>query len=197
MDLVRVDRVSDPEMIKYFNEKLKNKSSEMSQIKSRIASDTIDSSLYTQLQYFSKWEPSIIHLATSCKSLQNPAEISKRLNISEDQVYETLNFLLDRNLVTKSPSGNYLHNGKSLHLGKDELLHPIFQKARRELGIQKLNESRSEFDLRFSSAFTTSKKHQADFRERLLHLIDNFHKELSETESQEVTMLIVDFFQIS
>lgn len=197
MDLVRKDRASDVQVVKYFEEKLKMKSKEMSLIKNRVEGSTIESSINTQLEYFSKWEPSIIHLATSCNDLQTADEISKRFRLNEQQVLEILEFLHKNNLVTRSSSGKYIHNGKSLHLAKDSPIHSVFQKTRRELSLQKLSESRSENDLRFSSAFATSIKHQAQFRNELLDLIDRFHKDLANTESEKVSMLAIDFFQLS
>jgi uncharacterized protein (TIGR02147 family) len=197
MDLVRMDHSSDTNVIKYFEEKLKKKSKEMNLIKNRVEGSTIEASIQTQLQYYSTWQPSLVHLATSCSGLRTAEKISKALNLGETQVQGILEFLFKNNLVTRDSAGQYVHNGKSLHMEKDSPIHAIFQKARRELSLQKLSDSHSESDFRFSSAFTTSKKHQAQFRKELLEVVDKFHKELAGTESEEVSMLVMDFFQLS
>lgn len=197
LDLVRMDRAADLEVKKYFQENLEKKSRATREVKSRVDATSIEASLSSQIQYYSSWTPSVLHLATSCPHLQTVEALSRKFLLSEEKVREILSFLNENGLVHHEVGGGFTHNGKSLHLAKGSPLHTSFQKVRREIVLRHLGEKGTETDLHFSSAFATSKQHLSNLKGELLKLIETSHKDLGNTVSEEIALLVVDFLQLS
>lgn len=197
LDLVRMDRAADIEVKRYFLEEIKQKSQALRKVKNRIKASPIEVTLSSQIQYYSSWEPSVLHVATSCSKLQTVQSLAQVFHLSEQRVCQILSFLLELGLVTQDGKDLFEINSTSLHLAKNEPLHLVFQKVRREIVTRRLGDRSTEVDFNFSSIFATSKEHMGKLRRDLLHLIEASHSDLATTESEEVALLVIDFLQLS
>lgn len=191
LNLVRFGRASDEGLRQYYASILKSRASSAQQVKNRIRAEDVETSLQSQVTYYSSWQPSIIHLATSCPHLQTARELAQRFLLDIEKVREILEFLRENGLV-KFETGKYQHAGKSIHLPKGSPLHRPFQRVRRERIYQSL-ERDSEDDLHFSSAFATSRKHIRDLRATFLKMIEESHRDLEKTKSEELMLFALDF----
>lgn len=196
LDLTRLSKAAEPETRSYFKKRLQVKADASHEVKNRVKGIDTAASLEDQIRYFCSPTTSLIHLGTSCKTLQTPLAISKWLGLSLEEVRSALNFLLERDFV-ELREGRYLFKGKDLHLPKESPIHAVFQKHRREWAMQGLNKAQEKGDLYFSSAFATTPEHFKAIRTRLLEVIEETHSELEKTGSEEVSVLIIDFLSMN
>jgi uncharacterized protein (TIGR02147 family) len=196
LELVRYERAAVPESKAYFRGLIDQKARAVQKVKNRINSSPLERSLHAQLQYFVSPMPSLIHLATSCPHLQTPAEIAQWLGLEISAVEKVLKFLKTEGLVTLGDDDRYRYSGESMHLPKDSPLHAVFQKARREVALERLGRA-GENDLNFSSTFATSKKHFQKMRKRILDVIQELHDELPNTDSDEIFLFVTDLFHMT
>lgn len=192
LDLVRYDKTADLDLKRHLEKKLIARAAATHQVQNRVDASSLESSLLTQIKYYSSWQPSILHLATSCRHLQTEKSLAARFSIEPAQLRTILEFLKENTFISYA-NGKYKHLGNSIHLAKDSPLHKPFQRTRRELALQSLEQPKSE-DLHFSSAFATSKRHIKVLRESFLKIIEESHQELADTDSEEIVMLVLDFF---
>ena len=197
LDLVRLDRLSDPDAKKYLRSVIDTKAKAAQMVKNRVKGSLFDGSVEAQIRYFSSIQPSLIHTATDCPMLQIPIEISKRLCIELSEVREILAFLEEQGLVVAASNGRYVHTGKMLHLPKGSPLQPLFQKLRRHMILNKLDGPQKDGDLHFSMTFATSKPHLRRLRQELLRFIEQMTTDISVEKSEELAMLAFDFFPIA
>jgi len=193
LELVRFDRASDPELKKHYQRNIDISVKANNEIKNRVPGSAIETNLKTQVEYYSSWQPSVLQLATSCPHLQTETELAQRFSLDITQVRSILEFLHESGLVALK-DGRYEHTGKSIHLPKQHPLHKPFQRLRREMVFRSLDKP-VEDNLHFSSGFATSKKHVKKLREEFLNLIEATHRDLAETASEEIFILVVDLFK--
>lgn len=194
LDILRLAKASDPDLVVYLRKRLIEKTEAAREISQRVKGKVLVSSLEAQIEYYSSWKPSILHLATSCAHLQTDAALAERFSLDLNEVREIMGFLKDSGLVTVK-NGKYQFSGASIHLPKGSSLHKVFQRGRRDLVIHALGEPQKE-SLHFSSAFATSKRHCDEIRSALLSLIERIHRELPRTESEDLQILAMDFCKV-
>lgn len=193
LDLVRLDRCADLQLKAHYQKKLRERKTAASEIKNRVTGKSLEATLATQLEYFSDWQNSLVHLATSCAHLQTEEQLAVRFSLSPEKVREILRFLVAHELVTVEGK-KHRHSGTAIHLPKGSPLHRSFQKMRREMVTRSL-ERVKDSDLHFSSAFGTSRKHFGELREALMKVIEGFHQDLAKTESEEIMVMAIDLFE--
>lgn len=191
LDLVRYAKASDPKLLKYLKGILQKRSTEMREISKRVTAVAINASLETQIEYYSNWRPSVLHLATSCPQLRTDQDLSDRFDLDHVEVKKIMNFLVEAGLV-RLVDGKYIFSGVSLHLPKGSAMQKVFQRERRSLITRSL-EKPDEGALHFSSVFATSAAYQEKICSELLELIEKTHRELVHTESEDLCLLAIDF----
>ncbi|HWU43084.1 MAG TPA: TIGR02147 family protein [Bdellovibrio sp.] len=195
MDLIRLDRAADSETKQYFKKNLQARSAAQLEIKNRVSGVSLPTSTEQQIQYFCTPLTSLVHIATSCPQLQTAEALAKWLQADLEEINKILEFLTDLGLV-EFKNKKFSYSGKSIHLGKDSVLHPLFQKNRREFVLKSLPTKNKEQGIHFSSAFATTETHLKKIKEKLLEFIDETHNELTKTESEKVSILVIDFLKL-
>lgn len=196
LDLVRLDRAGGSETKKYLQNMIVQKAKTSQEVRNRVRGSSLESSLQSQLQYFSSLKPSMVHLGTLCSHLQKPSELSKALRLDIVEVRKILAFLQKKGLVIAESDGRYTYSGKMIHLSRDSPLHPSFQKLRREMALRRLDEKITDRDLHFSSLFVTSKSHMVKLRKELLRLIEEMDEAVAGERSEEIGLMVIDFFPV-
>lgn len=189
-NLVRLSKAGDAGLRAYLNSVIERKAAERSELRKRVAAHDLELTLDSQIRYYSSWEPSLIHVATNCPDLRTEASLARRLRLQESHVREILTFLRSNGLIVVN-EGEFTYSGKSTHLPKESPLNKSFQRARRELALRSLDRPAAT-DLQFSSVFATSVKHAKKLRADFLDLIQESHRALASTESEQVHALVVD-----
>ncbi len=191
LDLVRLGRASDPDLVVYLNLRLKTKAEEFREVAKRVSGEALAISLESKVEYYTSWKYSTLHLATSCSGLQTDKALAQRFSLEIDEVNKIMQFLIDAGLVSKE-NDKYKFAGSSLHLSKASPLHKVFQRERRNLTARALEKSQND-SLHFSSAFATSRLHCLTIRESLLAIIEKTHLELASTQPEDLQIMTIDF----
>jgi hypothetical protein len=197
LDLTRLDRASAPETKLFLRKSLSSKVQEQTDLRKRVSGKAMSATVEDQSYYFCTPLVSLIHLATSCKKLQTSESISRWLKLEKNEVDAILSFLEEKKLVNGA-NGKFEYSGNGIHLSKQSPLHLIFQKIRREFVIRQIEKKRNmEIDVNFSSAFATSQAHLAKIKLGLLTYIDEMHKELKSTDSEDLAVLVIDLCKLT
>jgi uncharacterized protein (TIGR02147 family) len=146
------------------------------------------------IYYVSTWMPSVIHVATSCPEMQTVDAISKRFQIEAEVVLFHLQRLERHGLVRYSDE-RWLFDGSSTHFSKNSPLDIQLQTARRLHAINKFS-FRKEGNVHYSVVFGTDAGTMDKLKARLLDLIEEIHREIEPSQSEEVCALCLDLFRV-
>lgn len=192
--LLRLSRATTPELRKYLEVKrvelLKHRDDLENKVKAKGARDNEE----FISQYFSNWIPTLVHISTSSNELQNAEAIAKRFSLDLSLVKDTLNFLEHYRLVKKE-NGKYIFSGESIHLPKASSSNVPYQVSLRSQVIKSIQERSHEKTMHFSSAFTIDKKDYQAIQEILNRAIEDSHKVIHGSGTEEVYTLCIDFFR--
>lgn len=193
MLLVSASRATTLELQAYYNEKVSRLRAQQENIKNCVPeSNEIDIKISTE--YYSNWDVSIVHLATSTPHLQKPEAIAERFRLSLKRVNYVLNFLVQNNLV-ELVNKKFIFKGSSIYLEKESPLNQLHQINRRDQSLRSLRENDQE-NIHFASSFVITKKEFADLKKDIKTLIENSHKKIIESPSEEVYSLVIDLFKV-
>jgi len=146
-----------------------------------------------KLYYSSSWVPSLLHVATSCPTLQTVAALANRLNLEEAVVQHHLDRLHKFRLV-EFHDGRWSFAGSSVYFPKNSASDQQMQVARRLLAMHHLS-FRQEEDMHYSVTFATTPATARLLRATLLDVIESVHTTVEPTASEEIYALCLDFFK--
>lgn len=201
--LVRLGRATTPELRKYLEERrveLLEKEDELqNKVRAKGARDTEEFSA----KYFSSFMPLLIHISTSSKHFQSVETLAERFNLSPVQIEATLKFLEEYHLVTKvfergpkGPVEKWKFSGESIHLPKNSSMNVPYQVSLRTLALKSIQEKKYKENLHFSSVFTMDKKSFKDILEILNRAIEESHKVIHQSGTEEVYSMAIDYFKV-
>lgn len=192
--LLRLSRATTPELRNYLESKrielLKHRDDLENKVKAKSARDSDE----FISQYFSSWIPTVVHVATSSNELQDAEAIAKRFSLDIVLVKETLNFLEQYHLVKKE-NGKFKFSGESIHLPKASSSNGPYQVSLRSEVIKSIQERAHEKTMHFSSVFTMDKKDYKTITEILNRAIEDTHKVIHGSGTEEVYTLCIDYFR--
>lgn len=195
LNLLRYERASDPDLKRYYRAQLESNA----RTQKRDVLERLDlseqKSAQVQIGMFSSWHASTIHLATACPQFRTARAIAKQLDVDIELVRRTLQFLEEHSFVNRS-GDQYMHSGQSLRISRESPLHLTIQHSRRELALRYLDKQRED-NLHFSSVFATTRDHLKEMQEEFSGLIERTHRKMADLDSEEVGMIVLDFFQVS
>jgi uncharacterized protein (TIGR02147 family) len=190
--LLRHSRAATPELRTYLENKREELKLQNAEMKNKVGAKSARDSEAFLSKYFSSAIPSTIHIATSSKNYQTVESLAERFSLSKENVEEILAFLEKYKLVKKE-NNRFVFSGESVHLPKSSDLHRPYQSSYRVKAIRSIEE-KSEDDLHFSSVFTIDKKHYKDVLEVMKKAIEDSHKIIHSSGTEEVYTLVMDFF---
>jgi uncharacterized protein (TIGR02147 family) len=191
LELIRMERSTQPDTKKYFLQQMEKK-------KNKPEGMSFGEDLPSQLFYYSGWQPSVLHLATSCPQFGTAQALASHFQIPEKKVFEIINFLLKRGLIVEGPPGVYKCQESPIHLEKCSPLHFSFQKTQREMALRSLEETpKKENNIHYSDIFATSKSHYIQLRRELLKQIEKTKQDQVTDRSEEIALFVIDLVQLS
>lgn len=197
--LVRLGRATTPELRKYLEERrleLLEKEDELqNKVRAKGARDTEEFSA----KYFASFMPLLIHISTSSRHFQTIETLAQRFNLSTVQVEATLKFLEEYHLVTKTferGEKKWKFSGESIHLPKNSSMNVPYQVSLRTLALKSIQEKKFKENLHFSSVFTMDKKSFKDILEILNRAIEESHKVIHQSGTEEVYSMAIDYFKV-
>lgn len=134
----------------------------------------------------------VVHMALSIPLYaRQPEKLRSDLELSKPRFERVLTQLVDFGLAERDDGGAYRFKGRNLHLPKDNPLFRGYQRAQRQVLIERLGESSEE--LSFSAYFTADDGAAKQVREKLLAAIRDVQAEVQRAPSERVFQLNLDF----
>jgi hypothetical protein len=122
---------------------------------------------------------------------KNPDKLREALELSKARFERVIGKLVEFGLAESDGGRGYRFKGRNLHLPKDNPLFRGYQRAQRQVLIERLGESADE--LSFSAYFTADAGAAKRIRERLLEAIREVQAEVQKAPSEQVFQLNLDF----
>lgn len=142
--------------------------------------------------FYSNWWYIAIWLASDIKRYSHTAKLAQHFNISEKKVSEITNFLVDKGLLIRINSGFKL--GKNvIHLPKESPLVLKHHFHWRMKSIESLSNNNGE-QINYSAPMALSKDAALKIQHDLLRIIKKATKIASESNSEELYCLNMDWF---
>jgi uncharacterized protein (TIGR02147 family) len=192
--ILRMSRAASSELSQYLEEKRKTMYQQSLELQSKVKSKEVLSSHEFLGRYFGSWMPSTIHMATSSKHYQTAEAIAARFNIEASYVEETLQFLLQANLVVKEGK-TYRYSTESIYLPRKSALNEAHQSGRRVQVLKSIAKANPE-DIHFSSIFTLDKKDLETVKKIFTEAIEKSHTKIQASGSEEVYSICLDIFSV-
>ncbi|MBC7712590.1 MAG: TIGR02147 family protein [Rhizobacter sp.] len=193
--LLRLSRATTPELRKYLEERRVEMLKRRDDLENKVQAKGARDSEEFISQYFSSWIPTAIHISTSSHELQSVESLVERFSLSIDVVKDTLIFLERYNLV-KRENGNFIFSGESIHLPKASSSNEPYQVSLRTQVIKSIQEEGHKKNLHFSSVFTMDKKSYKEILEICNKAIEESHKVIHSSGTEEVYALCMDLFKV-
>jgi len=154
-------------------------------------------SLEDKATYYGKWYFAATRILLSIPKLQNAEMIASQLKIPKKEARESLNFFLEKGLVTKE-GDRYLPDFGKLTSGAGA--GTIFQKNHhknwRTQALVSFDEKKKD-DLHLTHLFSISKKDMPQVREKLIKAIEDIAGTVEMSKDEEAGCICLDLFQIT
>lgn len=146
------------------------------------------------LSYYSSWHWTAIHMAVGIPEYQTPRAIGIRLGLSEEFVLRSLHRLKEFGLV-KEQRGKWVMAVSDVHLSGMSPLHSVQHRnwqARASLKAQ----DPTHDGLNYSVVASISRRDFEKVKDLLLASIDDCHRIVRPSPSEELVCLCLDFFRV-
>ncbi len=192
--LLRHAKASTPELRRFLESQRQKHLSRRTELEHRLKVKSKELEEELALYYCSDWVPGAIHMATSCKSFQTVESLSQRFSLPQQLVSKHL-FELQRLGLVKFKNNRWIYGDHSVHFSKNSLLDPTYQRTRRLLAMNSVSNREPE-DFHYSVFFATNPMTRKQLRQMALDFVEQFHKKVEPTDSEEVFSLNLDLFRI-
>ncbi len=183
--LIQRDRAGTPELRRYFEEKRKAILESRKLIANRVSSASI-ADPFLQSRYYSSWKYIAVHMAQMIDGMKNTGELAKRLQISEVEVMQILDFL----------KSNGIDNlGKHVHLDKDSPFLKLHHSNWRLKSLENMGSANSE-NLHYSVVYSLSETDVEELRESLLNLIRKNKEQIKDSADEALMAFNCDLFRL-
>ncbi len=142
--------------------------------------------------YYSSWAYTGVRNVISIPRDWTSEDIAHRLLISEGQVREVLQFLLDHGLI-RLTNGRYEVLAKATHIGADHALVAKHHQNWRVRGLQKMDQRDPE-NLFYTGPMSLSQTDAGVIRDLLLEFVQKAHRIVGDSPSETVRCLNIDWF---
>lgn len=145
-------------------------------------------------KYFSSWIPSAVHLLTSSPNFNTAEQISKRLGVPKEKIFEALQLLLKMGFV-QNRGDRWQFSKGSMHVEKESPWQSPMQASRRHLAMCSILENPPEA-VHFSSLFTIDKDDFGELKKMTSRYIQKSHEKIKTSGTEELYCLCLDLFEV-
>ena len=140
--------------------------------------------------FYSDWKFSAVRLACDLEKVVNISDLSRLFNIDEKSIKSILEFLMNKGLV-KSKNGNLETGPSSTHISKTS---PMVKNHHRNWRLKALEslDNLDDIEIMYTAPMATSKAVYENLNKKILKLIDEFVKEASNAEGEDLYYLNID-----
>lgn len=191
--LVLQSRSGSEHLRQYFGKKLKKIRNESSVVRSNL-DKALELGEAEKAIFYSSWKYSAIRLATSFASINSVEDLRQYLGLSRDEVGEIVDFLLHSNLIEKV-KGQFQLGPAFTHVGENSK-HVVRHHQNWRLKAISNLDSKSADNLHYTGPMALSKKVFDKYRAEQIQLIQKLSREAITSDSELLTCLNVDWFNI-
>jgi uncharacterized protein (TIGR02147 family) len=196
LTLVYLGRAGNPGLIAKLQKKLTLiRRQHQEQKTSAIQSEEQSYPREKAVSYYLNWMPSAIHLLLMLPDFQSPAQIARRLKISEDQTIKILRELQELGIVAMKNS-QWKATAKTLHAADESIFAPLHHRNWREKASDYFNHGRLGENLHYTSVHCLDEKTFAEIRELLNQAIDRSRKLTIPAPEETIACMNLDWFKI-
>lgn len=193
--LINQERAGTKKLSQYYNEQAKTALRKHSEIQNRIK-DSKELDDNAKAIYYSEWYYSAIRLLVCNPEVNTAADIAKTLPLPLQRIRDTLQFLEEYQLITKTKNGyNWL--GTSTHIPASSPLvsrhHQNWRMKATNNLFRDINQTEEVF---FTAPMIIDKQSATKLREKILNFISSNQKLLRDAPSKNLFCLNIDFFEI-
>jgi uncharacterized protein (TIGR02147 family) len=147
-----------------------------------------------QMQYYSNWLYSAIHVMLSIPQYQSRDILAEKLNIEMSFLNDVLNFLVNNGFAEKE-GAKYKIGQQRIHLESDSPLIQLHHTNWRLQALKAISHNNKN-NLHYSSVVTISKKDAAKLRQQIVRFLDESKKTIAASPEEVPYSLNLDFFGV-
>jgi uncharacterized protein (TIGR02147 family) len=147
-----------------------------------------------QMQYYSSWYWSAIHIATSVVDLQEPAKIARRFGLNLQLVEEILTTLAQMGLVVKQGE-KWKISETDIHLSNRSPMNEVNHSNWRQRAILNI-QARHLDSIHYSSVFAISRVDAELIRSQIFEALKKARETIGPSKEEELYCLNCDFFKV-
>jgi len=189
--LVEYDRAGSFDLKKYFETKLLQIKKKAQLLENRVKRDELSES--DAMLYFSNWNHILIRRLVDIPEYQDKKALQKKLGISNEELKEAIEFLLEKKLIAQEKN-RFIIGPQKIHIKKGSPLAQFASVKGRLKNIERLN-VKSENDFNFTAEISLSRKNYREFKNELTHTISNFLKRLEDDKAEKLCSLTIDLME--
>ena len=200
--LLMRDRAATRALRKYLTDEIEKISAHKLSVPERIEKFNELNNTEEMALYCSNVNHSLIHICVSIPEFRSPVAIANRLNISLEDVQESLDTLQKLGLVMlgqkldRKSMKHYLPTKKSIHSPSTSPFYSVHARNLRILGLSTIKFPVKLGDLHYSAIHSLSKADLKAIRERLLEAIESTRAIVEPSAEEELAVIVIDFLTI-
>lgn len=191
--LVQKERAGSKELKDIFEKQLEDIRLASQNLKSRIKHQKMSEE--DKATFYSRWYYSAIRLGVSIPDLSNTSAIADHLGLERSLVSHVIEFLLTHQLII-SKQKKFEIGPQVTHVGHDSPFVNRHHSNWRLQALKAMDKSNKE-DLFYSGPMALSKSAATKIRKLVVDLIEKSTKEASESESETLRCLAIDWFEVT
>lgn len=192
LNLVLISKAGTPGLRKYLDDQLsqiRNQAMAVDKVSSQIELGDED-----VLKYYSDWLYPTLHMMITIPQFQTVNELVKKLNITESEILERLQFLTRSQLVKKVSEGHYIPGEARIHLKKSAAYAKTAAVMMRLHNLEKMDMNNKD-DMNFSATFTMSYKSFQKMKTRFRDVIEELNHVVQAEEPESLFNLTIDLME--
>jgi uncharacterized protein (TIGR02147 family) len=193
--LVLSDRAATVRLKNYYLQQLKKMRDVALATKNRLQKD-LELPENAQARYYANWFHGAIRISCLIKGMNTPAKIAEYLHLPLKIVEETIEFLIDTNLLQKTKSGTLESTNRTIFLEKSSPFIFRHHANWRMKGIENMMNVNDSQEMFFTCPMTISQEHAVEIRTRFIDVIEEVMKKVNSSVDEHLHCLNIDWFKV-
>lgn len=192
LDLIILERASDPNLKKRFKQKIQNKNIENVQIGKRLEK-VKEVAEADQEQFYSSHLYGLLHVLTSIPEFRTREALARAVGYPPNAVDKALDFLVNIGVLNFTKN-QFMPGEQHIHLKNKSKIIWQHHANWRLATLQHFNFNNEE-DLHYSLAFSCSRKDAVKLKESILQNLKSMSETISTSKEEHAYVYCFDFFK--
>jgi uncharacterized protein (TIGR02147 family) len=191
--LVSFARSGSPELKSFYQTKLNKLKEAHENLSQRIKNVEVFPETEAAI-YYSSWQYLAIHILISIPEFQNIRAISERLQLSQESVLHTLQYLQQLGLA-ELKAGQWKSTRREIHLPRESHFISLHHSHWRRRAVDNAFLNRKD-DIHYTGVSSLAAKDIEVLRQMILKFIDDSRKVIGPSQEEEMICLAIDLFKV-